>query len=946
MAWQKKIEDTEKKLVSRMAAINIMKRDELLMLVRHMKIPNKSTADANGLRDALRENGAIDDKDQITPVGEAALARKIWKKEDIKNEFINRGFSRRSKTKIEDLVDLGVEYGFLDENYHVIGGEGDEAGPSETVELIPEPEIPVAYKKDELLVKAKEAGLKGLQNTSQDRLLQILKDHNLVARNSVIAPKTRPDVSARLKTNHAIKRNARAAAASAAAAAVIAARTMEAGAEAAGAEAAGAEGAAAGVDAEFAAGVGAEVGAGVAAEGAAEGACAEGAGAEVAVPISERFSSIKMSLNSFMTQEGHLLPICDAVNAMKKLTIEAYIFANLHVIRLLEENKPVCLLDDKFFYNCLSLVSGDTYARRIPEMRDSADIYMSCRPANYATIDRSILEGMLQNCSLQMETATKNHVSENLYARMKRYCWLKFDMDGSEQYKFLKDVFDYDNVYESKYGVNGCPVDAVKQHFRESMPRPTKENMQKHPEQFMKVLWEIERFNRFDLIPRFTVPNTQARVEEDDCDSNEGLDRLKRVMKAIGKPSCDQFVFPDQPRCLKSRALAGEFEDDESCRLAVMAVLAEKKVHPMRAAKIPKKHVSLKGLRGFSLLPLAQGFNASYIKIDTTGLRALLNAAKIQDLPLRTNFLEQNMRYIYWRNLFNIADMETDARKFHDEILTDGKAVSVIFRVKTFARPEGEADPMLAPLRAEDYDRIWGLDPGTNDVYVATDNKGHTINCSSAEFYHDSKYHYSNDLIKRWRKKNVVVAGIERRTPIKKTSDFTCMKTYAKFVMINIDMLQSFYGAQRFKNLKFLRYCASKKKLHQMCLKFGKNALVGVGDWSAQHGSGFIKGCRPGPNARFKRELAKYTRVIDIDEDYTSKTCNCCHQRNFVNMRSKKKCKDGVTRTSHIHSVLHCKTSGCLSITVNRDVNASRNILELTLCIVYRLSRPVWLSRQ
>jgi len=46
--------------------MKIMKRDELLTLARHMKIRNKSTANANELRDALREKGAIDDKDQIT----------------------------------------------------------------------------------------------------------------------------------------------------------------------------------------------------------------------------------------------------------------------------------------------------------------------------------------------------------------------------------------------------------------------------------------------------------------------------------------------------------------------------------------------------------------------------------------------------------------------------------------------------------------------------------------------------------------------------------------------------------------------------------------------------------------------------------------------------------------------------------------------------------------
>ena len=163
-----------------------MKRDELYTLIKHMKIPIKSSATTNELRDALRENGAIDDNDQITSVGRAALARRIWKLDDIKKEFTKRGISRRGKKTIDDLVALGVECHLLDnDTYEPIGGE-DEAGPSKPDQLIPEPDVPDTYKKDKLLEIAKKAGLKGLQNRSQDHILQILKDHNLVARNSVI----------------------------------------------------------------------------------------------------------------------------------------------------------------------------------------------------------------------------------------------------------------------------------------------------------------------------------------------------------------------------------------------------------------------------------------------------------------------------------------------------------------------------------------------------------------------------------------------------------------------------------------------------------------------------------------------------------------------------------------------------------------------------------------
>ena len=90
---------------------------------------------------------------------------------------------------------------------------------------------------------------------------------------------------------------------------------------------------------------------------------------------------------------------------------------------------------------------------------------------------------------------------------------LKFDMDPSEQYEFLKDIFD--DKYVPQYGNNGRPIDVIKQHFIQSMPRPTTSNMQNYPERFMKVLWEIERFNRFDpligCVPNYVKPEKNSK---------------------------------------------------------------------------------------------------------------------------------------------------------------------------------------------------------------------------------------------------------------------------------------------------------------------------------------------------------------------------------------------------------------------------------------------------
>jgi hypothetical protein len=144
--------------------------------------------------------------------------------------------------------------------------------------------------------------------------------------------------------------------------------------------------------------------------------------------------------------------------------------------------------------------------------------------------------------------------------------------------------------------------------------------------------------------------------------------------------------------------------------------------------------------------------------------------------------------------------------------------------------------------------------------------------------------------------------------------------------------------------LRRCRKCASKKKLHNLCIglaRCGRKTLVGYGDYGLTTSSGVIKGCTPGPSGRLRRELGRYCKVVVIDEFRTSKTCNCCKQRCFRNMR--KKVRDDETGRityQNVHSVLHCRNSGCLSMTVNRDVNASRNILEILRAMVDGLERP------
>jgi hypothetical protein len=141
----------------------------------------------------------------------------------------------------------------------------------------------------------------------------------------------------------------------------------------------------------------------------------------------------------------------------------------------------------------------------------------------------------------------------------------------------------------------------------------------------------------------------------------------------------------------------------------------------------------------------------------------------------------------------------------------------------------------------------------------------------------------------------------------------------------------------KFRNQKMKRYIYSQKILRSMCSEITKESrkktLVGFGDWSATDNGGLIKKCPTGPVKKLERMLREYCTVVSVDEYKTSKihnSCKCCdlkHQYSEVIDKKDKK----TLKTQKIHSILFCTNKNCNGITMNRDNNASKNILELLL---------------
>jgi hypothetical protein len=360
-----------------------------------------------------------------------------------------------------------------------------------------------------------------------------------------------------------------------------------------------------------------------------------------------------------------------------------------------------------------------------------------------------------------------------------------------------------------------------------------------------------------------------------------------------------------------------------------------------------EKYPDTKGVRTFTLLPHKHGFTQSHITICNAGLENTLKYIANELKRVNNNvesgldvkkFEENNDEY--WKELFNITKYETKNKKFGYAILTDGK--SVVLQMRKPTQPE----KATTNYTEQQYDNFLGIDPGIRALITSYDTNDKVIQVSTREYRHKSKMIYACKKREGWYKKWEHYEEW-KLIPTIKTSKSSVMKEYFKYVFPRLRTFTEFHMEKGFRNLNFTSYCRSKATLAKICERVsgGKNVktLVGFGDYSQQHG--LVKSHPTTPILRLKRELRRYCKVVDIDEYKTSKTCSSCNKeielyRNRIR-RKKNGVLEPIAKMSNIHSVIRCKHNECKLCCMDRDINASKNILKLLLNEYKGEERPV-----
>ena len=355
--------------------------------------------------------------------------------------------------------------------------------------------------------------------------------------------------------------------------------------------------------------------------------------------------------------------------------------------------------------------------------------------------------------------------------------------------------------------------------------------------------------------------------------------------------------------------------------------------------KLFEQFPNTKNIRTFNLLPTKSTFTLSTIEICSSCLKDLIgyfeNVKKPDDLL--------SNRREYWEKYFNISKFETRNRKFSDTIYTDGK-VAVI----RLQKPKQD-QPTPKDIRNINYEQYIGIDPGVRSLQTSCNDKGRIIETTTPNYRHKCKMKHACKKKEMWYKKWDLYT-VWKTIPTFKTSELGEMREYFSHVYPNLNAIFDFHMEKRFRGLNFTSYCMGKKVMNDICKSLieDKKTLVGFGDFSQQHG--LVKKHPTAPIKKFRNELKKHCDLIDIDEWGTSKTCSECFSRLVLyKNRVIRKNKDGTSkdrRKSEINSVVRCINNECKLCCIDRDVNASRNMLLLLKLVKEGKVRPECFKHQ
>ena len=612
--------------------------------------------------------------------------------------------------------------------------------------------------------------------------------------------------------------------------------------------------------------------------------------------------TVKMKLNSFLMDKNaaaikaHLEAVVLDGN---QLMGEAYAFANLHILRLLEGGQPLPQIDRSFYYRCLMAVSiSKVRPATLGNFQDSITAFDACRDVATAKVNVLGYNQLVADLSILMATMATNHLWMNLEKRLKRYLGWAHPAIKPFHNAIIKAV-----------------VRAPKKDITVIMRAAMKTSNDKMKAKLVEASRLAAEFRGLMSLPNSRQTKTQAHLT---------LPLYHRILRdtEAGK-----------------EAFAQTSSDDTS---------QKKKFGGRLFSLLPLK-------RAFttSYIPISTMFWIAILKQKK--LEVFEGDGRDEDgYSLWAKYC--NIKAVETQRRSFTGRIMTDG--YAVSVLVSPKTSSSTATGKSDSTIEQIQEMWLeAEAQNREVVRV-GIDPGFTDVITACFSDGRKpVSYSSAQYYEKAKISHSIRKTSKFNMQTQAETNELLASGGCLTSSVNMMISYITvYLRVLVPLLKNRLQ-QKYRKLRFLRHIYKQKVVNEIVdLIVGPSGtsgaplvLVGFGDWSGGHESP-ISRKHAGPIQTIKEKIGRRANaaIKPIDEHKSSQV-DCQLWQKLTNMKAVtyRRGKDGKVTAAFnnkVHKVLHCKPSDVRIpgrvTTWNRDVNAAYNILTLLEFEILGLERP------